>query len=118
MKKLQIISITIYPLILLQGFVFTMPLAIWLILTCFDFWGFDQLIAVLAISGLILNTTKFINYISVKILAFLLMLSPLLVGLPEIQIDFLNYLPFQIPFGLFVITYLSFIFFPYKKLQC
>ncbi|MDG1517091.1 MAG: hypothetical protein P8Q42_03610 [Flavobacteriales bacterium] len=94
-----------------------MPLALWLIFACFDFWTIDQLISVLAISGLILNMTKFINNFIVKILSFLLMLLPVLIGLHEVKIDFLNYLPFQIPFVLFVITYLTFIFYSNNKLH-
>lgn len=108
-------SIISYLLIILAGEMIGLPFIFWLILTIFNFGNIDQIFAILGIIGVCLNLTKWRNKIMITILSFFLMLSPLASRLFQVEIYKFNYLAFQIPFVLFIVTYLIFIFVNIKK---
>lgn len=92
-----------------------LPFICWLFFTVFDFGNIDQLFAILAIIGIILNLTKWRDKTYIAIISFLLMLSPILSRLIQVPMEKFNYLAFQIPLTIFVIGYLTFIIINAKK---
>ncbi|WP_435139524.1 hypothetical protein [Formosa sp. A9] len=108
-KTLKIISITFYSLIILMGQMIGLPFIFWLIFTSFEFGNSDQIFAVLGLIGVILNFTKYKKFRLGKVLSFVLMLAPIARQMTEIPIEKFNYLAFQIPLLIFVITYLIYI---------
>lgn len=102
-------SIIFYSLIILSGWTSGIPFILWLIFTVFDFGNIDQIFAICGLLGIILNLTKWRNDILVTILSFLLMLSPIISRLVQVPIEMFNYLAFQIPLTIFIITYLTYI---------
>lgn len=96
-------------LIFLTGQMIGVPFILWLVFTIFDFGNFDQIFAVLGITGVILNFTKWRNKIPVTIISFILMLSPIISRMIQVPIEMFNYLAFQIPLAVFFISYLVFI---------
>lgn len=111
----RIISIISYCLIVLAGQMIGLPLILWLIFTMFDFGNINQLFAILGMTGIVLNYTKWKHYTWVMIISFFLMLLPILNRLVQVPIKSFNYLAFQIPVVLFVITYLVLIFINIKN---
>lgn len=110
MKKIfKTISIISYMLIILAGQMIGLPFILWLIFTIFDFGNIDQLFAIFGLVGIILNLTKWGTNILVTILSFLLMLSPIISRLIQVPIEMFDYLAFQIPLTVFIITYLTYI---------
>ncbi len=108
-KTLKIISLTSYSLIFLMGQMIGLPFIFWLIFTSFEFGNSDQIFAIFGLIGVILNFTKHSKSRLVKILSFVLMLTPIARRITEIPIEKFNYLAFQIPLLIFVITYLIYI---------
>ncbi|SDT03958.1 hypothetical protein SAMN04489797_3089 [Winogradskyella sediminis] len=108
-KTLKIISLTSYSLIFLMGQMIGLPFIFWLIFTSFEFGNSDQIFAIFGLIGVILNFTKHSKSRLGKILSFVLMLTPIARRMTEIPIEKFNYLAFQIPLLLFVITYLIYI---------
>jgi len=108
-KTLKIISLTSYSLIILMGQMIGLPFIFWLIFTSFEFGNSDQIFAIFGLLGFILNFTKYATSRLVKVLSFILMISPIVRRLTEIPIEKFNYLAFQIPLLIFVITYLIYI---------
>ncbi len=104
--KLKIIALISYSLIILMGQIIGIPFIFWLIFTSFDFGNVDQVFAVLGLVGLILNFTKYWEFRIIKILSFILMIIPLIRRMTEIPIEKFNYLGFQAPLAIFVITYI------------
>lgn len=102
-------SIIFYSLIILAGWTSGIPFILWLIFTVFDFGNIDQIFAICGLLGIILNLTKWGTEILVTILSFLLMLSPIISRLVQVPIEMFNYLAFQIPLTIFIITYLTYI---------
>ena len=102
-------SIISYLLIILAGQMIGLPFICWLFFTLFDFGNIDQLFAILGIIGIILNLTKWKNETSITIISFVLMLSPIASRLVQVPLEKFNYLAFQIPLTIFIITYLTFI---------
>ena len=86
-----------------------LPFICWLIFTCFDFGNFDQLFAIFGIIGIVINLTKWKNDILSTIVSFLLMLSPIISRLVQVPIEKFDYLAFQIPLGIFLVMYITFI---------
>ena len=86
-----------------------LPLIFWLLFTSFEFGNSDQIFAIMGLIGLILNFTKYGKLRLGKILSFVLMLSPITRRLTEIPIEKFNYLTFQVPLLVFLITYLFYI---------
>jgi hypothetical protein len=102
-------SIISYLLIILTGQMIGLPFFLWLILTTFDFGNIDQLFAIFGLLGIILNLTKWRTNIIVTILSFILMLSPIISRLVQVPIEMFDYLAFQIPLIIFIVTYLTYI---------
>jgi hypothetical protein len=108
-------SIISYLLIILAGQMIGLPFIFWLIFTSVDFGNSDQFFAILGIVGIILNLTKWRNNILTAIVSFLLMLSPIISRLIQVPMEKFNYLAFQIPLTIFIITYLTFILISAKQ---
>ncbi len=108
-NKIQLISIASYMLIILAGEMIGLPFICWLMFTLFDFGNIDQLFALLGIGGIILNVTKWKYRVPITLISFLLMLSPIVSRLVQVPIGMFDYLAFQIPLIIFIITYLIFI---------
>lgn len=111
-------SIVSYLLIILAGQMIGLPFILWLIFTIFDFGNVDQVFAILGILGIILNLTKWKTNTMVTILSFILMLSPIVSRLVQVPVEMFNYLTFQIPLIIFIITYLSYIIINAKEKNC
>lgn len=111
----RIISIISYLFIILAGEMIGIPFILWLVFTIFDFGNIDQIFAILGIIGVILNFSKWKNKILITIVSFILMLSPLLSRLLQIGIEKFDYLAFQIPLTIFIISYLLFIIINIKE---
>jgi hypothetical protein len=108
-NTIRIVSIASYLLIILAGQMIGLPFICWLIFASFDFGSIDQLFAILGIAGVIFNLSKWRNNIPLTIVSFILMLSPVLSRLLQVPVEMFDYLAFQIPLTIFVITYLIFI---------
>ncbi len=91
------------------------PFILWLIFTSFDFRNGDQIFAIGGLIGLIGNFTKYRNLITGKIFSFILMALPIVKRLMEVPTEKFNYLTFQIPILIFVITYLIYIIKPSRN---
>jgi hypothetical protein len=109
------ISIISYLIIILAGEMIGIPFVLWLVFTIFDFGNFDQIFAILGITGVILNFSKWKNKILITIVSFISMLSPLLSRLLQVGIEKFDYLAFQIPLTIFIISYLLFIIINIKE---
>jgi hypothetical protein len=109
----KIISIFSYCLIMLQGDMISMPFGIWLLLSFFDFSSLAPLFSTLAISGgLLACLTKPDHrwYITRILVAFILLLSPILWRLSVVPLRLFDYLSFEIPLFLFIaFFFLSFV---------
>ena len=86
-----------------------LPFFLWLIFNTFNFGNIDQLFAILGIIGIVLNLSKWSNHIFIMFLSFAFMLSPLISRMIQVPIEKFNYLAFQIPLTIFLITYLALI---------
>lgn len=116
MKTLiRLVSIISYMSIILTGQMIGIPLILWLVFSIFDFGNIDQLFAIFGFIGIILNLSKLKNNIVVAILSFLLMLSPIVSRLVQVPIEMFDYLGFQIPLIIFILTYLVYIAIITKK---
>src|SRR5690554_6423338 len=102
-KAIRTSSLISYMIIILAGQMIGIPFILWLILTVFDFGNIDQLFAILGITGVILNFTKWSNNIPITILCFFLMLSPIISRMMQAPIEMFDYLAFQIPLAIFII---------------
>lgn len=103
------ISIISYLMIILAGWMSGIPFIIWLIFEAFDFGNIDQLFAIFGLVGIILNLTTGKTRIDVTIVSFILMLSPVISRLVQVPIEVFNYLAFQIPLTIFIVSYLTYI---------
>ena len=115
MNKLKIVSLTSYSLIILMGQLIGVPFILWLIFTSFDFGNNEQIFAICGIIGIALNFTKYGKSRIGKILIFVLMILPITKRITIAPIEKFNYLAFQFPLLVFVISYLIFIIKPTKK---
>lgn len=111
-KALKIISLISYSLIILMGQMIGLPFLFWLIWTSFEFGNSDQIFAIFGLIGLLLIFTKYYKLRIIKILSFVLMLTPIVRRLTEVPLEKFNYLAFQIPLIIFILTYLILIFKP------
>lgn len=114
-KVLKIISLTSYSLIILMGQMIGLPFLFWLIWTSFEFGNSDQISAIFGLIGFILMFTKLYKQRIFKILIFALMITPIVRRLTEVSLEKFNYLAFQIPLLIFIITSLILIFQPIKE---
>ncbi len=111
-NKLKIISLISYSLIILMGQMIGLPFIFWLIFTSFEFGNNEQVFAIFGVIGIVLNFTKYGKYRIVKILSFLLMILPIIIRLTKTPIEKFNYLMFQVPLLIYIVTYLIFIIKP------
>jgi hypothetical protein len=114
---IRITSLISYFLIILAGQMIGLPFILWLLFTAFQFGNIDQLFALLGIVGIILNFTKWKTKLFVTILNFLFMLSPIVSRLVRVPIEKFNYLAFQIPLTIFILTYVTYIIVIAKEKQ-
>jgi hypothetical protein len=114
---IRITSLISYFLIILAGQMIGLPFILWLLFTAFQFGNIDQLFALLGIVGIILNFTKWKTKLFVTILSFLFMLSPIVSTLVRVPIEKFNYLAFQIPLTIFILTYVTYIIVIAKEKQ-
>lgn len=112
---IRIVSILSYSFIILKGQMIGIPFICWIVFTLFDFGNIDQLFAVLAMLGIILNLTKWKSKVPIAILSFMMMLLPIISRMLQIPVEMFNYLSFTIPFSVFVICYLILIILCAKK---
>jgi hypothetical protein len=89
-----------------MGQMIGIPFLMWIIFTSFDFGNIEQIFAILGMIGIILNFTKYWKLRVIKILSFILMILPLIKRMTETPIEKFNYIAFQIPLLIFIITYL------------
>jgi hypothetical protein len=114
---IRITSLISYFLIILAGHMIGLPFILWLLFTAFQFGNIDQLFALLGIVGIILNFTQWKTKLFVIILSFLFMLSPIVSILVRVPIEKFNYLAFQIPLTIFILTYVTYIIVIAKEKQ-
>ncbi len=114
-NTLKLISLMSYSLIILTGQIIGLPFLFWLLWTSFEVGNSDQIVAVLGLIGTIIVFTKLFEIRIMKILSFGLMITPILKRLVEVPLEKFNYLGFQIPLSIFIITYLILIFMPNNK---
>ncbi len=107
MIVLRLLLLLSYSLIILMGWMSGIPFILWLVFTIFDFGNIDQIFAILAAIGVGLNFIKSKNNPAVILLSFALMLSPLISRMIQIPLEGFNYLAFQIPLGIYIITHLT-----------
>ncbi|NRS92480.1 hypothetical protein HNQ03_001555 [Chryseobacterium sp. 16F] len=104
-----------YSLIILNGSMIALPFFFWLLFTIFDFGNIDQLFAIFALVGIILNFTKLKNYVPIALISFILMLSPILSRLYQVPNHLFNYNGFKIPLLLYFISFSTMISLLIKK---
>lgn len=92
-----------------MGQMIGLPFICWLIFTIFDFGNIDQLFAIFGVIGVGINLTKWKNNKLLTIVSFALMLSPLVSRMVQVPIEMFDYLAFQIPLTIFMVSYLIFI---------
>lgn len=100
---IRIVSILSYSFIILKGQMIGIPLICWIVFTISDFGNIDQLFAVLAMLGIILNLTKWKSKVPIAMLSFMMMLLPIISRMLQIPVEMFNYLSFTIPFSVFII---------------
>ncbi|MFI1770275.1 hypothetical protein [Thalassobellus citreus] len=112
---IKIISLVSYSLIILTGQMIGIPFIVWLFWTSFEFGNSNQIFAFLGLIGLILMFTKYYKNRIFKAFIFVLMLVPIVRRLTEVPIENFNYLAFQIPLLIFIMTCLILTFKPNTK---
>ena len=98
-----------------MGQMIGIPFIVWLFWTSFEFGNKDQIFAIIGLIGLVLMFTKYYKNKGSKILIFVLMLVPIIRRLTEVPLEKFNYLAFQIPLLILIITFLILIFKPSTK---
>ncbi len=91
------------------------PFILWLFFTIFDFGNIDQIFAIFGVLGVGLNFLKWKNKILITIISFILMLSPIIARMSQVEIEKFDYLAFQIPLTFFIVSYLLFIIINIKE---
>lgn len=100
---------------ILMGQMIGIPFIIWLFWTSFEFGNKDQIFAIIGLIGIISIFTKYYRNRILRVLIFGLMLTPIIRRLTEIPIEKFNYLAFQIPFMIFIASFMILIFKPNSK---
>ena len=119
-KIYRVVAIISYLFIILMGQMIGMPFFFWLLFTLFDFGNIDQLFALFAVVGLVTicinhNKTRTAKVLTLDLLCFFLLASPLVSRMTTIPIELFNYLAFIIPTTLFVSFYTASLFFGCKQ---
>jgi hypothetical protein len=105
-RTIRNISLISYLLIMLSGQMISLPFGFWLAFNIFQFGELEQLFAFIGIVGIVLNMIRLKRNLFISITGFVFMLIPLFSRFYEVSFSKFNYLSFQIPFTLFVLTYL------------
>jgi len=124
-KTFRIIAIVSYLLIMLAGQMIALPFFFWLAFTLFDFGNIDQLFAFLAVVGLVTicinhNKPRTSKVLTLDLLCFFLLASPLIWRMTVVPLELFNYLAFIIPTTLFALFYPASLFFgcrQYSKIK-
>ena len=98
-----------------MGQMIGIPFIAWLFWTSFEFGNNDQAFAIIGLIGLISFFTKYFKNRVLRVLIFVMMLTPIVRRLTEIPIEKFNYLAFQIPLIIFITTFIILIFKPNPK---
>ena len=119
-KRFRVIASVCYLFIMLGGQMIAVPFFFWLLFTLFDFGNFDQLFAFLAVTGLLIiyinrNKKRTPKILTLDILCFVLLSSPLFRRMTAVPIELFNYLAFIIPTTLFALFYTASLFFGCKQ---
>ena len=114
-KTYRIIAIISYLLIMLMGQMIALPFFFWLAFTLFDFGNIDQLFAFLAVLGLVTicinhNKQRTSKLLTLDVVCFFLLASPLVRRMTAVPIELFNYLAFIIPTILFSLFYTASLF--------
>lgn len=112
---LKIIAFCSYAFIILMGDMIGIPFLFWLLWTSFDLGNSDQVFAILGLIGSIILCTNYYNHRVLKIVSFVLMLTPIVRRVTEVPIELFNYPSFKIPLAIFIITSLILIIKPTKE---
>lgn len=105
-RRIRNFSLISYLLIMLSGQMISLPFGFWLAFNIFQFGELEQLFAFIGIVGIVLNMIRLKRNLFISITGFVFMLIPLFSRFYEVSFSKFNYLSFQIPFTLFVFTYL------------
>ena len=121
-KTLKIISIVFYFFIILQGQIIGLPFFFWLLFTFFDFGNVDQVFALFALWGFIINylnrnSSKTLKVVLLEVLSFFLLSSPIIRRMFAVPIEKFNYLAFIVPTVVFIIFYLMSICLSFRMYQ-
>lgn len=87
----------------------SVPFGMWLLLTAFDFGNIDQVFALIAIVGLVLNFRTFGIKKRNKVILFGMLLSPIISRLLQAPIEMFGTLGFLLPLLIFCISYAALI---------
>ena len=110
-KTFKLISIVSYLLIILMGEMIGISFFVWLLFTMFDFGNVNQSYALLAVVGLTINFINLNKKRTFKVLfldfaCFLLMASPIVWRMIDVNIHLFNYWTFIVPTIVFALLYL------------
>lgn len=112
LQFLRIFSLAAYLVIGIAGQMIMLPMLFLLILKLVDFWSIGQLLALLAIAGLIRNLFTIAwprnkNVFLMDLLSFLCLLAPIVHLVIINGIWMFNYLFFEIPVLIFFVFYVG-----------
>jgi hypothetical protein len=105
-RTIRNISLISYLLIMLSGQMISLPFGFWLAFNFFQFGELEQVFTFIGVVGIVLNMIRLKRNLFISITGFVFMLIPLFSRFYEVSYSKFNYLSFQIPFILFVLTYL------------
>lgn len=99
-----------------MGQMIALPFFFWLAYTLFDFGNIDQIFAFLAVVSLVTicinhNKTRTSKVLTLDLMCFFLLASPLIRRMTAVPIELFNYLAFIIPAALFALFYMASLFF-------
>jgi hypothetical protein len=99
-----------------MGQMIGLPFFFWLLFTLFDFGNIDQIFAFFAIVGLVIicinhNKIRTSKVLTLDLLCFLLLASPIIRRMTAVPIELFNYLAFIIPTTSFALFYIASLFF-------
>jgi hypothetical protein len=101
---------------MLMGQMIALPFFFWLAFTLFDFGNIDQLFAFFAVVGLVIicinhDKPRTSKVLTLDVLCFFLLSSPLIRRMTAVPLELFNYLAFIIPTVLFAMFYTASLFF-------
>lgn len=99
----KMIALLSYFSIILMGEMIGIPFVLWLIVSITEFGDVSQLFAFLSIVGILILFSNWYSHGIIKVVSFILMLSPIAFRLSEVPLEKFDYLSFQIPLFVFII---------------